>query len=195
MTKFTLYKDTIQKVFQKSTYKLFIVVYSLYLMFSGQVFALQVEAPLGGQSFKQIKVEATQKKLTDDRVEKIRAYYARYDLPLQHEARHFVEAADKYDIDWRLVAAIGFMESTGGKFACKTVTYNAFGWGSCKYGFDSYEDAIYTISMNLAGEYHKTAHHYKGKDVRGIIDAYNPPSIAPRYAVNVLDQMEIIASQ
>mgnify|MGYP001224666952 FL=1 len=111
-----------------------------------------------------------------------------------HEAEHFVVAAEKYDIDWRLVAAIGMIESTGGKFACQTADYSAFGWGSCKIDFDSYEESIDIISMNLGGHNPKTASFYKGKDLRGILESYNPPHIVPDYADKVMREMKKISS-
>lgn len=198
MTKFTLKKDIITHVFAKKTYKLLIIFYSLYFMFSAQAFALQVSAPDLGVSFEHVDViGALQAKelAEDNRAEKIRKYYARYDLPLQDHADAFVASADKYGIDWRLVAAIGFIESTGGKFACKKVRFSAFGWGSCKINFSSYEESIDVISMNLAGQNPNTAMHYHGKTNREILEAYNPPSVVPDYADKVLRQMSIIDAQ
>lgn len=198
MTKFTLNKETITQVFGKKTYKLLVIFYSFYFMFSSQAFALQAEAPVYGASFGNLNViEALQpKKLTEDnRAAKIEKYYARYNLPLKDHAQAFVDAADTYGIDWRLVAAIGFIESTGGKFACKTATYSAFGWGSCKINFDSYEESIDVISMNLGGHNPNTARYYAGKTNREILEAYNPPSVVPDYADKVMRQMQIIDAQ
>jgi hypothetical protein len=190
--------------FKQNTYKLLVIISSFYLSFTAQAFSPEAEAPLGGESFKQItteeggedhlerKVEELQKEYDAVRIEKIRAYYARYNLPLQYEAEHFVHYADKHGIDWRLVAAIGFIESTGGKHACKTASYSAFGWGSCKISFDSYEESIDVISRNLGGHNPKTAYAYKGKDTRGILEAYNPPSVVPDYADKIMRQMDII---
>ena len=170
------------------------------MAFSSHAFALQAEAPLGAPSFLINEVQVpVEKKISvkipviDERIQKIEKYFDRYHLPLTKEARWFVESADRYGIDWRLVASIGMIESTGGKFACKNVGYNAFGWGSCKYGFHSYQEAIDFISKNLAGQYEKTKHHYAGKDTRGILEAYNPPSIVPDYADKVMREMDRMA--
>lgn len=181
-------------------YKSSILFYSLYLAYSPQVFALQAEAPVASDLIIQKhQLLVSQKKSIDlvfqERTKKIEKYFARHNLPLGKQAKYFVISADKYDIDWTLLAAIGFIESTGGKFACKTVGYNAWGWGSCTLGFDSYPEAIDTISKNLAGQYEKTAHHYAGKDVRGILQAYNPPSVVPDYADKVMREMRIIKKQ
>lgn len=125
---------------------------------------------------------------------KIDRYYSRYNLPLAGHGLAMVLAAEKYDIDWRLVAAIGMIESTGGKFACKKAKYSAFGWGSCKINFSSYEESIDVISKNLGGHNSATAKHYAGKDLRGILESYNPPSVVPNYANKVMKQMDIIAA-
>ncbi len=166
------------------------------MVFSSHAFALQAEAPLGASALSLEEIQKHKEKNTpviDDRVQKIERYFNRYHLPLAQEARWFVESADRYGIDWRLVASIGMIESTGGKFACKKVSYNAFGWGSCRYGFNSYREAIDVISKNLAGKNPKTAHHYAQKDTRGILEAYNPPSVVPDYADKVMREMDRMA--
>ena len=199
MTQYILPKKVITNAFLMNVYKTLIIIYSFYIAFSAQALALTAEAPLGGQSFTQIVFDDTaaleRKKEQDkiDRIAKIRAYYAQYDLPLQHEAENFIESADKYDIDWRLVAAIGFIESTGGKFACQTADYSAFGWGSCKIDFDSYAQSIDVISMNLGGHNPNTAHYYAGKDVQGILNMYNPNHIRANYDGMVMREMEKIS--
>lgn len=191
MTKFILNKKILKGSFVKISYKTFIFSFSLYMAFSTQAFALLDEVNIN----KKVIVEPEVEVVIDNRSEKIKEYYDRYNLPLAEHAELFVISADRYNIDWRLVAAIGFIESTGGKFACKTVGHNAFGWGSCTISFDSYEESIDHISMNLAGEYSRTAKYYAGKDVRGILEAYNPPSVVPDYADKVMRQMEIIDNQ
>jgi hypothetical protein len=203
MTKYILPKKVITSTFTQNVYKTLIIIYSFYISFSAQVFALEVEAPLGGQSFAQVMFDDTaalerkkqqlESQLRAERIAKIEAYYGQYDLPLQSEAEHFIDAAEEHGIDWRLVAAIGFIESTGGKFACETADYSAFGWGSCNIDFDSYAESIDVISMNLGGHNPKTEQYYAGKDIRGILEAYNPPSIVPDYADKVIKQMKKIS--
>ncbi len=203
MTQFILSKKVTTNTFLQNVYKTFIIIYSFYISFSLPAFALDAEAPLGAQSFAEIvfddtaALERKKQQLEDqvraERIAKIESYYARYDLPLQHEAEHFVDAAEKYGIDWRLVAAIGFIESTGGKHACETATYSAFGWGSCTIDFDSYAESIDVISMNLGGHNPKTAQFYAGKDIRGILWSYNPDTIRKGYGDMVIKQMNTIS--
>ncbi len=130
-----------------------------------------------------------------ERAAKIDAFYiSKGDLPLAGHGLAFVQAADKYGIDWRLVPAIGLIESTGGKYACKKVTYSAFGWGSCKINFGSYEESIDVISKNLGGHNPNTARYYTGKTTKEIIDVYNPDHIRPNYDKLVLAAMDKIAN-
>jgi hypothetical protein len=129
-----------------------------------------------------------------ERAAKIDAFYiSKGDLPLAGHGLAFVQAADKYGIDWRLVASIGYHESTGGKFACKKVKFSAFGWGSCKINFSSYEESIDVISKNLGGDNPNTARYYAGKTTKQIIDVYNPDHIRKDYDTLVLGTMEKIA--
>ena len=122
----------------------------------------------------------------------IDAYFAERGMPLEGSGKKMAEEAEKNEIDWRLLPAIAVRESTGGKFDCKKVPNNAFGWGSCKIGFDSNEHAIEIVAKNLGGNNPKTARHYDEKTTMQILRAYNPPSIVPRYAEQVISIMNTI---
>jgi hypothetical protein len=122
----------------------------------------------------------------------IDAYFKEHNMPLVGTGLKMATEAENNGLDWRLVAAIAVRESTGGKFECKKVPNNAFGWGSCKIGFNSNEHAIEIVAKNLGGNNPKTAYHYEDKTTKQILRAYNPPSIVPRYAEQVIDIMEDI---
>ena len=129
------------------------------------------------------------------RAEAIDAYFKARNMPLEGMGMKMVIEAKKNDIDWRLLPAIAIRESTGGKFACKTAGYNSFGWGSCKIGFDSNEEAIETVARNLGGNEPKTEHHYAGKNTKQILQKYNPPSVVLKYAEQVMSIMENIGTK
>ncbi|KKP87499.1 MAG: hypothetical protein UR90_C0003G0016 [Parcubacteria group bacterium GW2011_GWC1_35_8] len=135
-------------------------------------------------------------KIEDQKIkaEAIDAYFGEHDMPLEGMGMKMVEEAEKNDLDWRLLAAIAVRESTGGKFECKKVENNAFGWGSCKIGFKSNEEAIEIVAKNLGGNNPNTARHYEDKTTKQILRAYNPPSIVPRYAEQVISIMNTIGS-
>ena len=122
----------------------------------------------------------------------IDAYFAKRDMPLEGEGMKMAQAASDNDLDWRLIPAIAIRESTGGKNACDKVDNNPFGWASCKVGFSSIDDAIDTIAVNLGGNNPNTATHYDNKTTLQILHAYNPPSVVPRYAEQVMAIMNDI---
>jgi hypothetical protein len=122
----------------------------------------------------------------------IDSYFAERNMPLEGTGMKMVLEAEAHDIDWRLLPAIAVRESTGGKFACKKASYSPFGWGSCKINFKSYDEAIEIVAKNLGGNNPKTAHHYDEKTTAQILRAYNPPSIVPRYAEQVISIMNAI---
>ena len=126
------------------------------------------------------------------KAEAIDAYFREHDMPLEGTGAKMVEEALKNDLDWRLLAAIAVRESTGGKHDCKRVENNPFGWGSCKIGFKTNEEAIVTVAMNLGGNNPKTAYHYDDKDTKEILQAYNPPSVVRKYADQVMAIMDDI---
>jgi hypothetical protein len=130
--------------------------------------------------------------LLEAKAEAIDAYFRDHGMPLAGTGRTMAEEAEKNGLDWRLIAAISVRESTGGKFACKKVTNSFLGWGSCKINFKSKEEAIATVARNLGGNNPKTAHHYDDKTTIQILRAYNPPSIVPRYAEQVMTIMDNI---
>ena len=133
------------------------------------------------------------------RAEKIDAFFtSRDNAPLAGYGIYFVQAADKYGIDWKLLPSISVIESSAGAQACRykdgTLKYNAFGWGGCKIAFRSYEEAIDIITKSLAGKDPKTEHHYKGKTISQVINTYNPPSIRSDYHYLVTYVMQKIAT-
>lgn len=91
----------------------------------------------------------------DARIEIVRQFFERYDSPLEPHATTVVEAADLYDLDFRLIPAIAMQESN----LCKKAPLDSNNcWGFGIYGtkvltFDSYQDAIYAVTRTLALNY------------------------------------------
>jgi hypothetical protein len=125
----------------------------------------------------------------------IDAYFSARNMPLAGYGMKMAEEAEKNGLDWRLLPAIAVRESTGGKHACKKVTHSFFGWGSCKIGFNSPEEAIEIVAKNIGGNDEDTAHHYYGKDTEEILNKYNPPSIVRDYTKQVLKIMDDIGDK
>lgn len=134
------------------------------------------------------------------RAAKIDAYFAQWDLPLSGYGMAMVEAADKWEIDWRLLPALAKLETTGGKHLCKNPkgTFNPFGFGSCTIGFTSFEHSFDIVARTLSGNGPRTSSLYKGKSIEKILEVYNPPAtpgITPGYhklAFKIMDEIESI---
>jgi len=91
----------------------------------------------------------------DARAEILRQYLTEYDSPLGPFAPALVTAADQYNLDFRLLAAIAQQESN----LCKKIppdSYNCWGWGIHSRGtlkFSSFEEAIFAVSQGLREDY------------------------------------------
>lgn len=147
---------------------------------------VSINAPRG--IFAQAEATPAPKEV-DTRAQRIEAYFGKWNLPLAEHSEFLVEMADKYNLDWRLLPAIGMRETTGGKFACYN---NPFGWGSCKIKFDTFEEAIETLARNLAGENPRTEMYYKDKTTEEKLHFYNGTVIKTyvREVVKIMDRIE-----
>lgn len=91
----------------------------------------------------------------DIRVTNLKSFFRKHNSPLFDYSEYIVKKSDQYKLDYRLLPAIAMKEST----LCKNIplnSYNCWGWGI--YGnkvtrFDSYDDAINTISKGLKENY------------------------------------------
>src|SRR5581483_3772961 len=93
----------------------------------------------------------------DARLKTLQKFFHKGDCPAQKYSQVFLEAADAYDLDWRLLPSISFVESTGGKAAKNN---NLFGWESGRASFDSPAAGIHMVGYRLT---HSPL--YRDKDV------------------------------
>lgn len=130
----------------------------------------------------------TKQKEHDKRVEKLEAFLRKKNSELAPSAKTLVEAADKNDLDWKLLAAIAGLEST----FCHRIpqnSHNCWGWGI--YGnnvirFKSYDEGIVIISQGLREKY---MDKWGAKDVYQVGKMY---AASPTWAVRVLSYMRQI---
>jgi hypothetical protein len=101
------------------------------------------------------------------KVSRVYTYLAGRGAPLASEAKYLVQAAAYYKIDYRLVASISIIESSGGLHTYRP--YNAWGWGGADnaFVFKSWKDSITTVTRGLSRYYAS--------------GAVTPAQIAPRY--------------
>lgn len=89
----------------------------------------------------------------------VEKFLRKYNSPMQGNGELIVELADRYGIDWKLVPAIAFQESSLGKVMPKG-SFNAWGWAiytgkNSGAAFDSWAHAIETVTRGLANDYYK----------------------------------------
>ena len=109
-----------------------------------------------------------------DRAEVLEKFLEKYNSPMVENVDTFVEVADTYGMDYRLLPAISCMESTCGRHLIEG-TYNPFGWGiygSNYIAFNSYDEAIRTVGKGISEGYIQ-----KGLDTpERIAPVYTPPN-------------------
>jgi len=102
----------------------------------------------------------------DPRLRSLRRFFDRFHCPAWKYAPIFLEAADRNELDWRLLPSLSFIESTGGKSARGN---NYFGWNEGRSRFLSPSEAIHTVGFYLSH-----SDHYRDKDLDAVLNAYNP---------------------
>lgn len=133
----------------KKLFFLIILVVFIILNQPANVYAQELSA---GSSAALLKPIATP---PDSRTRILKEFLGQYNSPLIPFASDFVKIADKYDLDWKLVAAISGVESTFGM----QIPYQSFnGWGWGIYGdniirFSSWTQGIETVSEGLRTNY------------------------------------------
>ncbi len=137
--------------------------------------------------------DTTTNKYTDSdddlaKAQRLDDYFNKHDMPLAGHGIEFVRAANKYNVDWRLVAAIGVRESSGGKHMMNN---NPFGWGSAKIKFNDFGEAIDVVTSNLGGYNPDTAKYYKDADTKKKLWYYNG-SVITSYPHEVMNIMEMV---
>jgi hypothetical protein len=107
-----------------------------------------------------VVLEDVNAKKLDDRAKILADYLAIRNSPLQYHAQDFIDAADTFKMDWKLVPAIAGVESTFGKHIPgghgPYISYNAWGWGvygDKSLGFKSWRDGIFTVAGGLKTRY------------------------------------------
>lgn len=94
----------------------------------------------------------------DPRILALNKFLSDYHSPMAPYAKSFVDSADKYGLDWRLVASISGVESAFGNIT-PTSSHNGWGWRGINANsagwsiFDTWADGIAEISKGLAQGY------------------------------------------
>ena len=112
----------------------------------------------------------------EQRTEALEGFFEEVNSPLKDQSDTFVEVADKYGLDYKLLPAISCIESSCGVKLIEG-SYNPFGWGI--YGnnaiyFESWEDAIETVGKGIRENYVSRGFNTPEK----MAPIYTPPNSA-----------------
>lgn len=102
----------------------------------------------------------------DPRFTTLSDFFHKSECPVEKYAAVFLEAADHYALDWRLLPSLSFVETTGGKSARHN---NFFGWDSGRAQFASPAAAIHAVGYRL-----KHSSLYRNKKLDKLLAVYNP---------------------
>jgi hypothetical protein len=153
----------------------------LKFLSSGLVFAGMVSVPIAVAP-QRFSADPPADHREDPRAAALQSFFEKQDCPARQYVKEFLDAADRYILDWRLLPSLAYVESTGGKAAPNN---NLFGWDSGRAQFPSPVAAIHEVGYRLT---HSSL--YKDKDLDGLLATYNPD---PDYALKVKDVMRQIA--
>jgi hypothetical protein len=118
----------------------------------------------------------------DPRLTLLQRFFEAAHAPAKAYSHVFLSEADHYDLDWRLLPSICFVETTGGKAARNN---NMFGWDCGRAAFTSITQGIRTVAYNLGN-----TERYRNKDLDEVLWTYNPN---PEYSRTVKSVMYRIA--
>jgi hypothetical protein len=114
----------------------------------------------------------------DPRLESLKNFFQKGDCPAQHLSAEFLRAADRHNLDWRLLPSISLVESGGGRVAPNN---NLFGWDGGRAIFASLRAGIHDVASHL-----ESSKLYRDKDVDGILRTYNPSASYPGVVKSVM---------
>lgn len=123
---------------------------------------------------------------TDVRAVRLRSFFAKLHCPVLNMSEDFVQAADKNQLDWRLLPSISIIESGGGKAYRNN---NLFGWDNGDQAFPSLRAGLDLVAYKLG-----KSPLYRNRDVIGKLRIYNPDAAYPAKVVNVMNRISPVPS-
>jgi len=151
------------------------------LLSGGLVFFAGIVSPVAVCT-RQIPATPAPDYRNDSRFQALSRFFDKLDCPAREYVAVFLEAADDFNLDWRLLPSLSYVESTGGKAARNN---NLFGWDSGRAQFSSPEAGIHEVAYYLAN-----SPLYRAKNLDGVLATYNPDT---EYAQKVKSVMRRIA--
>ena len=118
----------------------------------------------------------------DPRKQRLEAFFRMYHCPEPTYVQAYLNAADRYGIDYRLLPAISVRETTCGVAEHDN---NRWGWDNGRQSFVSIETGIDFISRQLS-----SGQWYAGKSIPQKLFTYNPRHAYPGEVQRIMQQIE-----
>jgi hypothetical protein len=122
----------------------------------------------------------------DPRFTALHEFFVRDACPAADYTHVFLNAADTFSLDWRLLPSLSYIESTGGKAAPHN---NLFGWDEGRAAFPSPEAAIFLVGYRLS---HSSL--YRAKSLDQILRTYNTDPLYARQVKAVMAKLSSVTS-
>jgi len=155
---------------KKLIFSLLLLSVLIILVLPSRVFAVDfLEA--GASAMPNSQLAGNHIKDEDWRLLKLKEFLKEHSSPLLLWSEVFIESADDYGIDWRLLPAISGIESSFGKHLIDN-SFNAYGWDGGYYRFADWPQSIQLMSQFLRERYYD-----RGLDTpQKIGSVYAPPT-------------------
>lgn len=147
------------------------------MLSKGLVIAGMLFAPVALTTI-ELPAAAASEYQNDPRLEHLKRFFQAGDCPAQDFPEEFLRAADRHNLDWRLLPSISLVESGGGRDARYN---NLFGWDGGKAMFTSVRVGIHKVAGRLAN-----SKIYRDKDLDEILRLYNPNANYPQVVKSVM---------
>lgn len=118
---------------------------------------------------------------SDGRAEAIQSFLEGYSCSISDLAHEFALAAERNDLDYRLLPVLAVIESGCGRM---TRNHNLFGWANGRKPFGSFRESIHFVACRL-----RVAPHYRGKSLHEKLRVYNRRKA---YQQRVLTMMRVM---
>ena len=106
----------------------------------------------------------------DNRKEKLEKFLSAQGSPLASEASNYIDVADRYNLDWRLLPAISGVESQFGRMV-PGGSYNPYGWNNGNAYFGNWTESSEFVASNIKSRW-------------GSFGKITPWNIGPYYAAS-----------
>jgi hypothetical protein len=120
---------------------------------------------------------------TDARFQALHSFFEKFECPVITYSREFLQAADDYSLDWRLLPSISYVETSCGRSAPHN---NLFGWDSGRAHFATPIQSIFVVAYRLS-----YSRLYRDKSLNALLATYNPLA---EYAPKVMSVMQRIGA-